>query len=158
MCSSDLLLSTTTIDKDTRSELFSRPVRDRNFGVLDETSPRSLCVWLALNSDRLNLALEWLENGRCHVWNQLNQLRTPIEDLRAHDPMLAERFLKLSEALEAAGSRPEQSLPSASPRIPREKGLDRDWTQLLKDIRMIPNFQNFLQPLIFSKTFPPTDL
>ena len=138
--------------KDPRSPEISRLIRDLDVGVLDLTSPQSLCVWQALESNRLNQALGWLEQGRCHVWNQLNQLRTPVEDLRAHDPALAERFLKLSEALEAAGSGTEESVPSTSfmsPRLPREdvtKGLDRDWTQLLEDIRVTPKFQNFLQP------------
>ena len=37
-------------------------------------------------------ALEWLAEGRCIVWNQINQLRTPVDELRAHDEDLADSF------------------------------------------------------------------
>lgn len=30
-------------------------------------------------------ALEWLEQGRCLVWGQLTNLRTPLDDLRESD-------------------------------------------------------------------------
>ncbi|KAJ3530938.1 hypothetical protein NMY22_g8365 [Coprinellus aureogranulatus] len=49
-------------------------------------------------------ALEWLEQGRCLVWNQLNGLRTPLDSLSSHDQGLAERVMKVSTRLEHAGS------------------------------------------------------
>ena len=109
-------------------------------------------AWLALRYNRPDLALEWLEQGRCFVWNQIKQLRTPVEELRAQDSVLADRFLKLSESLEAAGFRNEQSLSpplSTLSQISQDDdatGLDLRWIQLLKDIRKIPKFQKFLCP------------
>jgi tetratricopeptide (TPR) repeat protein len=39
----------------------------------------------ACKLERLDKAVEWLEQGRCLVWSQLNHLRTPLEDLRHLD-------------------------------------------------------------------------
>ena len=48
-----------------------------------------LAVATALRFNKVDLALEWLEQGRCVVWTQLNQLRTPTDmicecDLQLH--------------------------------------------------------------------------
>ncbi len=50
-------------------------------------------VAVALDFARFDLALEWLENGRCLVWNQLNQLRTPIDRLKINYSQLADDFI-----------------------------------------------------------------
>ena len=50
------------------------------------------------------MALEWLEQGRCLIWSQLNNLRTPLDTLFAHDPEIAGDMLRVSRALENAGS------------------------------------------------------
>ncbi len=46
----------------------------------------TFAVAIALHHHRFDLALEWLENSRCLVWNQLNQLRTPIDRLKNETP------------------------------------------------------------------------
>jgi len=38
------------------------------------------------------------------VWNQLLQLRTPVDALREVEPILADDVLRVSKALEHAGS------------------------------------------------------
>ncbi|KAF6759267.1 CHAT domain-containing protein [Ephemerocybe angulata] len=43
----------------------------------------------ALTLKRVYKALEWLEQGRCLVWGQLNNLRTPLDDLRESNAQLA---------------------------------------------------------------------
>jgi hypothetical protein len=100
-------------------------------------------------------ALEWLEQGRCLVWTQLNHLRTPIDELAQHNPDLAQCFLDVSKSLECAAARnsPLQSDMSLSDKISLEKeahthlNLAKEWNDLLHTIRTtLPGFHNFLQP------------
>ncbi|KAJ2922950.1 hypothetical protein H1R20_g14148, partial [Candolleomyces eurysporus] len=60
---------------------------------------------VAISSGRIDKALEWLEQGRGLVWNQISSLRTPLDDLRAVDATMADRFETVSKALDAAGAR-----------------------------------------------------
>ncbi|CAA7269584.1 unnamed protein product [Cyclocybe aegerita] len=62
----------------------------------------------AVENKEVVTALGWLEQGRCLVWNQINQLRTPVDILRAYDPTLADRVLHVARALEASGYRHQQ--------------------------------------------------
>ncbi|TEB36724.1 hypothetical protein FA13DRAFT_1771256 [Coprinellus micaceus] len=71
----------------------------------------------ACKLERLDKVVEWLEQGRCLVWSQLNHLRTPLEDLRHHDASL------------------EQKLH-----------LAREWDEVLVTVRLIPGFESFLRP------------
>ena len=49
------------------------------------------------------------EHGRCLIWNQLNNLRTPLDELYVYDPGLADHFSRVSRALENADSRADSS-------------------------------------------------
>jgi len=101
-------------------------------------------------------ALEWLEQGRCLVWNQLNQLRTPVDDLRAQNKPLADRFMDVSRALESSGSRQELTHLSIDGTMTQKIALEdearthimlaQDWDRLVKEIHKIPGFLNFLRP------------
>jgi hypothetical protein len=99
--------------------------------------------------------LEWLEQGRCLVWTQLNHLRTPIDNLAQHSPDLAQHFVDVSGRLECAAVRGslEQCGMSLSDKISLEKQahthlkLAKEWHDLLHTIRTtLPGFHNFLQP------------
>ncbi|KAF8815511.1 hypothetical protein BYT27DRAFT_7155797 [Phlegmacium glaucopus] len=113
-------------------------------------------VATALHFSRPDLALEWLEQGRCLVWNQLNQLRTPIDDLRMKNPALADRFITAASALESYGTRSIFSSPSSHATLAEDIRLQDDtrnhtlhaaqYRQLLEEIRALPDFHNFLQP------------
>ncbi|KAH6904719.1 CHAT domain-containing protein [Coprinopsis sp. MPI-PUGE-AT-0042] len=100
-------------------------------------------------------ALEWLEQGRCVVWSQLRNLRTPIDDLCLHNQELAQIVADVSKQLETAGSSQGQSHIglSTSEKISLEDDarahlkLARQWDDLLKTVRLIPGFESFLQPL-----------
>ncbi|KAF5338764.1 hypothetical protein D9611_013322 [Ephemerocybe angulata] len=104
--------------------------------------------------NRVDKALEWLEQGRCLVWNQLNSLRTPLDELRTHDGDLARRVEDLSGRLECAGSSRGLFHLDMSP---SEKAslegdahahlkLAREWDGLLDTVRAIPGFETFLKP------------
>ncbi|KAF6753805.1 CHAT domain-containing protein [Ephemerocybe angulata] len=102
-------------------------------------------------------ALEWLEQGRCLVWNQLNNLRTPLDDLRIHDKELAENIADIAKQLENAGStgssrgttRISRTLSETMLRENEGRahlGLAAQWEHLLKTTRAIPGFESFLMP------------
>ncbi|KAH6904727.1 CHAT domain-containing protein [Coprinopsis sp. MPI-PUGE-AT-0042] len=109
----------------------------------------------ACSLGRVNKALKWLEQGRCIVWSQLSNLRTPINDLRLHNWELAQSVADVSKKLETAGASRGQSHIglSISEKISLEDearahlNLARRWDDLLKTVRSIPGFESFLQPL-----------
>ena len=106
--------------------------------------------------NEIEKALEWLEQGRCLVWSQLNQLRTPVDDLRAHDPHLAQLFLEISTALESSASRRDLGNLSTDAPMTQKMTLQdeahshiklaSEWKKLLGEIRGIPKFRDFLLP------------
>ena len=114
-------------------------------------------VSMALFAGENDTALEWLEHGRCLVWNQIQQLRTPVEELRSHNPSLAAHFLHVANALDTLGSRQvrstifgeepmKQMIATQGENIKHvEFGL-KEWPRLLEQIRAIPNFSRFLLP------------
>ncbi|TEB19788.1 hypothetical protein FA13DRAFT_1843456 [Coprinellus micaceus] len=109
---------------------------------------------MALKVNRPDKALEWLEQGRCLIWNQINHLRTPLDNLHTHNPSLAERLKEVSRCLEIAGSSQEQ--PCADMPLRRKTSLQeesyahanlaKEWEELLVQVRAIPTFESFLQP------------
>ncbi|KAF5311237.1 hypothetical protein D9611_013031 [Ephemerocybe angulata] len=119
------------------------------------------CSGLALEAaaaacmlDRADKALEWLEQGRCLVWSQLNNLRTPLDDLYTHDEELARSIADIAKRLETAGS--SRCQPNISMSLKEKISLEDEgrahvdlanrWDDLLKKARAIPGFESFLMP------------
>ncbi|KAH6888900.1 CHAT domain-containing protein [Coprinopsis sp. MPI-PUGE-AT-0042] len=110
---------------------------------------------VACSLGRVDKALEWLEQGRCVVWSQLSNLRTPLDDLHLHNSQLAQSVTDISKQLETAGlSRGQSHIDlSASQKMLLEDEarahlkLARRWDDLLKTVRSIPGFESFLQPV-----------
>jgi len=112
----------------------------------------------AISFGRLGTAVEWLEHGRCLVWSQFNNLRTPLDDLRDHDQELANHFSAVSIALEKLGSRTELRITKTEDNLQLEERmtlqdeahkhvkLAHEWEELLRDIHRINGLQDFLQP------------
>jgi len=79
-----------------------------------------------------------------------------VDDLRTHDHLLADRFLRVSRALESSGSRQESTSLALDGTMSQKVTLEdearthtmlaRDWEQILQEIRNIPAFHNFLRP------------
>ncbi|KAF6765760.1 CHAT domain-containing protein [Ephemerocybe angulata] len=130
-------------------------VRGRYTHLQDNSGLALDAAAAAFTLGRADKALEWLEQGRCLVWNQLNALRTPLDSLRAHNAELAENIATTAKQLESAGSSRGQSHSqmSLSEKISLEaeaRGhleLSRQWDSLLKSARDIPGFESFLKPL-----------
>ncbi|KAF6741556.1 CHAT domain-containing protein [Ephemerocybe angulata] len=109
----------------------------------------------ACEGGQVEKGLEWLERGRCLVWSQLNNLRTPLDDLRAVDEALADRVLEISKALDASGAQSEltnidlENIMSDAPistKPDREHtDLTVEWNRLVASVRTKPGFEHFLQ-------------
>ncbi|KAF5320590.1 hypothetical protein D9611_013755 [Ephemerocybe angulata] len=106
----------------------------------------------AFACDRLDKALEWLEQGRCLVWNQLNGLRTPVDDLRTYDSDLADRVTMISTSLERLSSRSLSSVydgrasTTAQDDAYQHVKLADEWTKIIDTVHAIPQFNDFLRP------------
>jgi len=110
----------------------------------------------AIDARENETALEWLEQGRCLVWNKIQQLRTPVKNLHAHNPSLANHFRDVATALEASGSRQTKpvlfsketmtQVMIAQDENKRHAELAKEWNQLLDEIRALPDFSDFLRP------------
>jgi hypothetical protein len=88
-------------------------IHRRHANLHDHSDFVASAVATALDCNELDLALEWLEQGRCLVWNQITQLCTPIDNLRTKSSSLADRFTKVASALESYGTRSISSTPSS---------------------------------------------
>ena len=132
-------------------------VQKRHASLIDHSTLSTAAAAAAFQFGKPEMALEWLEQGRCLVWNQLNSLRTPVDDLRAHNRNLAEELVAVSRALENAGSRVEMDRPESKASSSKQRisiqdevtehvKLAQRWDQLLAKVREIPEFENFLRP------------
>ena len=120
--------------------------------ISDVSTTAAAC---AFNLGRSDLALDWLEQSRCIVWGQLNDLRTPIGVLRAKDPELADDVVRVSRALQDSGSLSLEDDDLAADSLTTEEvvKLAREWDELLEKVRTLPDFEDFLQPLSSSTIF-----
>ncbi|KAJ1299800.1 hypothetical protein OPQ81_000699 [Rhizoctonia solani] len=116
----------------------------------------------AISAREYELAIEWLEQGRSIVWNQTLQLRTPMEELHAHDSPRATRLHELSKELHDLGSghsinqrQNEMSLP---PELVAQKHrrLAEEYEKILGEVRNLTGFENFLRPRKFQELFNAT--
>ncbi|KAG8751267.1 hypothetical protein FRC11_009545, partial [Ceratobasidium sp. 423] len=107
----------------------------------------------AIAVSNFTLALEWLEHGRCVVWNQNLMLCSPLDQLHASHPTLATRLATVANQLHYAGSesRESQALSSGS-LTPEQVGqkhrqLAKEYEDLLCQTHTLPGFEDFLQPI-----------
>ena len=106
----------------------------------------------------VELGLEWLEQGRCVVWNQLDRLRVPFQELIVEHPEIKvklEGLQRVSGRLEMSGSR--EIGPAAYTASWEEKASleeesiehikhAKEYNRLLGDMRHSPGMGNFLRP------------
>jgi tetratricopeptide (TPR) repeat protein len=135
-------------------------IRLNNLQHISDVS--TLAAACAFKLGKINLALEWLEQGRCVVWGQINDLRTPIDVLRAKHPELADDIVRVSSSLEISGSQSREDAnftadSTVKETTPQEETtgsinakLALEWDQLLAKVRTLPDFEDFIQPLSYS--------
>ncbi|KAG9073525.1 hypothetical protein FS749_015047 [Ceratobasidium sp. UAMH 11750] len=102
------------------------------------------------------LALEWLEQGRCVVWRQLLELRTPLDRLMNSHPEMAKELKRVSHLLEGASMSDSSDHPSSQGTASllevaqRHRRLAEERERLVASIRPLPNFDDFLLPPKFA--------
>jgi hypothetical protein len=112
-------------------------------------------------AEQYETALEWLEQGRSIVWNQLLSLRTPVDALRQVDPTLANDLERVSITLEHASTgdssmhdlshQSDQQLSSMEESAQHHRRLAEEWEHLGGRVRDIPGFESFLRPKKFTQ-------
>jgi tetratricopeptide (TPR) repeat protein len=108
---------------------------------------------IAIRTGQLARAVEWLEVGRGVVWNQVLQLRSPVDELHALYPDLAENLRRISRVLDGLSDN-SQNQPAENPTAvsskdaeqPRNRALLAEYQDVLGQIRALPGFAHFLQP------------
>lgn len=109
-------------------------------------------VAAAIQLEKYETAVEWMEQGRSIVWSQLLHLRTPLDDLEASSPDLARELRDISQKLEALGNEQQSASPDSQGTRSMEneaqthRRLAERYEQLLHNIRELPTFEDFLLP------------
>ncbi|KAG8793406.1 hypothetical protein FRC16_010958 [Serendipita sp. 398] len=105
---------------------------------------------IAILLGQCDKAVEWLEQGRSIVWTQILQLRTPVDEVRAVEPDLADRLLHVSSLLDqGAKSTKSRNEGKQSPEeeARQYRALAREHEDIIEKIRSLPRFRDFLRPL-----------
>jgi tetratricopeptide (TPR) repeat protein len=121
------------------------PIKDRHEYLTKIGEVARDAATTAILFERYDKALEWLEQGRSIVWNQILQLRTPVDELRIVNSALAERLVSVSRLLDG-GFEQEGSFGSAEQSGQRYRVLTREWESIIEQVRSLPNFEDFLKP------------
>ena len=139
-----------------RAAGLDKPIRKRlvTLQLYDVSNISRMAATVASSLGRHDLALEWLEQGRCLIWNQINNLRTPLDPkIRSFDQALADEVLRVSNALENTGSRAEARFGATTAekmavqgKVTEHLKLSQDWDRVLTRVRNIPGFEDFLNP------------
>ncbi|CAE6464695.1 unnamed protein product [Rhizoctonia solani] len=110
-------------------------------------------VAVAIDSKDYFLALQWIEEGRSIVWNQLLQLRTPLRTLADARPDLARQLEQVADEIYSSSLKLTPSLPLALDRLRTAEDIAQGhrrsaeiYKQLLDEVRLIPGFESFLRP------------
>ena len=113
-----------------------------------------------IQAGRLKEAVEILERGRALLWSEMRGLRTSVDQLRAADLTLAEKFAAINQNLEAVTmpvATSDASIEIDNPRAEATDGLDtfgrlvlqqrkllEDRNELISQIQTLPGFKDFL--------------
>ena len=109
----------------------------------------------------LHRAVETLEQGRALIWSEMRGLRSSIDQLRASDSDLADKFATINQDLEVLtlsfaqntyGDSGEECLEGMDPfgrLVVRQQGLLGDRDELISQIRSRNGLESFLKPPSF---------
>ncbi|ETW84899.1 hypothetical protein HETIRDRAFT_314147 [Heterobasidion irregulare TC 32-1] len=103
-----------------------------------------------------------LEKGRALLWSRMKGYRQPVLELRTVDHALADRFETVSDQLEKLATSQSRLAPDALEPAPRfgaardkklkqQRVLSAEWDDIVKHIRQIEGFSDFLQPVPFER-------
>ncbi|KAG8729303.1 hypothetical protein FRC10_004079 [Ceratobasidium sp. 414] len=109
-------------------------------------------VTAAITLQAYNQVLEWLEQGRSIIWNQLLQLWSPFDQLSVVNATLAEELKDVANQLEGAAtldSSMSEEHPGPSPledAAQRHRRLAEQWEKLVHRAQSLPGMNDFLAP------------
>jgi hypothetical protein len=127
---------------------------------LYEKTPLNFASHL-ISAGQLERAVEVLEHGRALIWSEMRGLRTCTSQLRAVDPVLADRFTAINRELEIVttsalppgmdGEDPESEewTGKYSGLMNRQHTLLTERDALIPQIRSLPGLEKFSSPLSF---------
>lgn len=96
----------------------------------------------------LELLVDYSERWRCQIWNQLGQLRAPLDTIRSIKPDLAARLQDVSHSLEKRWTTFDPTSWDPSVVNPLEISnfpLFDERRKIIEEIRLIPGFEDFFQ-------------
>ncbi|KAG8780406.1 hypothetical protein FRC12_023064 [Ceratobasidium sp. 428] len=126
--------------------------KERYERVADVTDTALEAASVAIAHREYGQALEWLEQGRSIVWNQLLQLRQPLDKLNTIDAPLAEELVHVASQLKCAAS--SETIVVEVPESPifperaaqNRRRLAERWEELVKRAQTLPGIDDFLAP------------
>ena len=111
---------------------------------------------------QLDKAIETLERGRGLLWSEMRGLRTSIDQLRAVDLPLAEKFASVNQDLEAltmsispsvwmndVNTDDEESMDPFGRLVVKQRNLLDERNNLIMQIQALPGFERFMTALSF---------
>ncbi|KAF8182738.1 CHAT domain-containing protein [Mycena galopus ATCC 62051] len=130
------------------------PSRQHILSITSGSTFASDAASYAVGKGLHNTAVEWLEASRSVFWSQALSLRTPLDHLATIRPDLSTKLTDLSRQLEMASfqnnSWNELADTQQKLKIEREaarcRQLNDEWEQVINDVRMFPEFNDFMQP------------
>ncbi|KZV67443.1 hypothetical protein PENSPDRAFT_611424 [Peniophora sp. CONT] len=124
-------------------------------------------VSAAIAAGALTQAVEWLDAGRALIWAQVLSLRTPLDELRASRPDLADLLQSVQARLQSSASSAfalDRDTFGRFAGITVSSSADRhrkaviEYDNLMKKIRASPGFENFLRPKTIESLIAPSRL
>ncbi|KAG8889120.1 hypothetical protein FRB98_005735 [Tulasnella sp. 332] len=142
-----------------RSILSTRSIHDRharltfsNLKLIGKNIAADAASW-AIEKQDLELAVQVLEQGRGIMFNQLQNYRTPLDELEEVNEKLANHFRTLSFRIEICalsnntGNNDETASEDA---VATYQKLASEWDQTVEEIRSLRGFESFLQVTPFT--------
>ncbi|TDL18816.1 hypothetical protein BD410DRAFT_727920 [Rickenella mellea] len=130
-------------------------INSRYHELLDIRSLGCDATAAAISENNLQLALEWMEQGRSIVWGHILQLRSPVDDLCRDHPKIAKELTQISNELERGASGDHFTTgkynESCEGAVQRHQQLARDWELTVEQVRQTSGFERFLLPKQFSE-------
>ncbi|EUC65932.1 aromatic di-alanine and TPR containing protein, putative [Rhizoctonia solani AG-3 Rhs1AP] len=127
--------------------------------VLDIGKVAGQATAAAIQASKYSLAVEWLEQGRSIIWNQMLKLRDPLNELKNVDPLLADKLAQVASELYNASSittfvESSERHPLLENAAQKRRRLAESYDDLLTQIRQASGFENFLRPKRFFELLP----
>ena len=128
-----------------------------------ETLPLD-CASYQVHTGQPQGAVETLERGRALIWSEMRGLRSSIDQLRASDPYLADKFAAVNQDLEVltltfaqnnygdGGEDDLEEMGSFGRLVARQQGLLDDRERLISQIRARRGLESFLIPPILRQS------